>query len=297
MVNEILKHAALKRFVKEVFQKNNTEVLERPHSFIIRSINEGADTVTRIIVLPPYGYTGNTLDELNSHDEVRKAKITVRGILREEKENFSLVKNCLSFSYLTKREARTENGVPYALASDNENIHQQKPLSSKETLYVVKENGEGFYHNLINTTDEPLVLLLKKELRSGKQMNILKKTVELKLSISPKRLIFKLFKKIKEHGDDLFNIEADMVEKVLDMEVDDLLPILIEGLNIYETGKHEPCTVYALLLKKAKLNKASALKYLKSAIKNNSAPHYYLNELIRKLDPDPSALNKAPKSH
>lgn len=283
-MKNILTHEALKKSVQKTFVGKPTEILERPHSLIIRLKKESNNLVKRIIILPPFGYTANDLNELSSHDEVRKAKIDIKGILRDGKKNFSLLKKCLEFSYLTKRDATIEKGVPYGLISDNKNIHKTKVLSSKEKFYVVKENGEGFYHNLINRTNEPLVLILSKELKSGKKMNLLKKIKELDFNLKEKSIINELFKNIYLYGDELFKKDIKLVEKSLNIDTSKLVPALIEGLNIFETGRHEACTVYALILKKAKIDGISTILFLEDAIKQNKAPNYYLSELIKKIN-------------
>jgi len=285
MLQNFFNHEAVKKLVKKTFPKNDVETIERPHSYVIWSRQENGNSTARIIVLPPHGCTANNFKELSSHEEARKAKVVVVGTLRDGKKNPSLIKNCLLFSYLTSRGAITEAGVPYALISDNKNIHKEKILSSKQTLYVVKENGEGFYHNLINTTDEPLLLLLTKELKSGKQMDIAKRVDEFSLSVSDKKLILELITAIQQHGDELFALDGDLINKALNIEADILVPILIEALNIHETGKHEPCTVYALILKMAKTNKEIVVEYLNRAIGDHIAPQYYLTELAKKLTP------------
>lgn len=278
----ILHYQALKNLSKKIFSDEIIEILERPHSLIIKKKDEGTDTVMRIILLKPSGFSSNHLTELSSHNEVLKAKIVVKGVLREEKKNFSTVKNCLKFSYLTKREAVTESSVPYAQVSDNTKIYKEKIFSAKDELYVVKENGEGFYHNLINLSDDWLVLVLKKELRSGKEMNIASQLTN--LSASEKKLILELMKEVHIQGDDLFHSKSKIIEKILKIDAKKLLPVLIEALNIYETGRHEPCTVFALLLNKGKTDKEIILKYLRQALESNKAPTYYLNELIEKIE-------------
>ena len=71
------------------------------------------------------------------------------------------------------------------------------------------------------------------------------------------------------------------LSKIYNFDVKTITPPLIEMLNVLETGKHEPCTVYALLLKVGRKN--NILEYLKEAEKNKTAPKYYLEELIVKL--------------
>ncbi|MEK6868529.1 MAG: hypothetical protein AABX98_06925, partial [Nanoarchaeota archaeon] len=87
---------------------------------------------------------------------------------------------------------------------------------------------------------------------------------------------------IQEQGDLLFEQEADLVTNSCGISIDKILPALIDMLNILETGKHEACTVYAIILKIGRKNK-NTIHYLKDALKDNSAPKYYLEELIKKL--------------
>ncbi len=287
---------ALKNLIQTIFSESAVEILERPHSFIIKSQKESGYVITRIIVLPPHGYTANTRDELNSHYEVRRAKILIKGTLRLGKKGFSSLKNCLKFSYLENRNAFTKVDAPYALISENKRAYKSKILSSKETAYVVKENSKGFYHNLINLTNEPLVLVLNKELRSGKPMDIDKEIRDSELLKNEVEKLKELFKQIQTMGDELFDKKAELIKEVLKLETHKLLPVLIEGLNIYETGRHEPCTVYALILKKAKLDMKETLHLLIAALKDSAAPKYYLDELIKKIDPDPSASTSPAKT-
>lgn len=268
--------------IQKVFPKGNTEIIERPHSFIIKDKNENSNKVKRVIILPPKGYTANSIDELNSHDEVRKAKITVKGSFRSGKENFSIIKKCLKFAFLSTRKAIIEKNVPYALIYENQKTYREKILSSKDSIYVVKENGEGFYHNLINLSDEWLVIFLEKELRTGKKMNI-------QLLLNPltqveKKLVIKLIQKIEKYGDELFEKDKKLISSVLKIKTGKILPVLVEALNILETGRHEPCTVYALILNKSKSDKENVIDYLKNALKNKDAPDYYLAELLFKLE-------------
>lgn len=281
-MNQILNHEALKKLSMETFSTAEVEILCRQKSIIIKKVKEDSDIVTRIILLSPYGYSSNNLNELSSHNEVRRAKITVKGTMKEGKNNFSKIKNCLKMMYLESRDAITEGHVPYALVSDNEDIYREKVLSAKDSLYVVKENGEGFYHNLLNLSDSWLVLVLVKELRTGKAMDIESKTG--KFTPSEKMLISKLIQNIEEYGDELFEKDPILITNILDFRTEKLIPVLIEALDIRETGRHEPCTVYALILKKAKRDTDGTLTLLKNSLYKDEAPIYYLRELIQKIN-------------
>jgi hypothetical protein len=281
MSRNLIQNKIISNLTQKIFPEGNIEILERPHSFIIKDKSEHSNKIKRIIILPPKGYTANSIDELNSHDEVRKAKITVKGSFRDGKENFSLIKKCLKFAFLPTRNAVTQSDVPYALISQNQKIYKEKILSSKESVYVVKENGEGFYHNLISLSDEWLVIVLDKELRSGKKMNIESKLGS--LTLVEKRLVQKLMEKVHKYGDELFEKDKNLIGSALKIKTEKILPVLIESLNILETGRHEPCTVYALILNKSKSDKEKVIEYLKNASKNKDAPDYYLSELLSKI--------------
>ena len=69
----------------------------------------------------------------------------------------------------------------------------------------------------------------------------------------------------------------------LAMPVRKRIPALIELLNKPEGGKHEQCTVYAVILKAAKQDPKTALALIQKAITQHAAQPYYLNELANKI--------------
>jgi hypothetical protein len=54
-------------------------------------------------------------------------------------------------------------------------------------------------------------------------------------------------------------------------------------LNLPEGANHEPCTAVALLLKLSQNNKQVVLQECQRALRNNSAPSFYLANIINKL--------------
>lgn len=105
----------------------------------------------------------------------------------------------------------------------------------------------------------------------------------LNLDKSSKLLIKNIFGKIKIYGDNIFEKEPKLINCLISVKPKSVLPALIEMLNLPETGKHEPCTVFAIILKLAKKDK-EAINILKSAFRNKEAPDYYLKELILKVN-------------
>ena len=145
---------------------------------------------------------------------------------------------------------------------------------------MVKENGIGFYHNIVNISSEWMLLLLEKELRN-QNIHDIKSIIE-RLETYYANLLTKLYDCISMYGDSLFENAKDIVKEIYNAEVEIVVPTLIEMLNILDTGKHEACTVFALILNKGKSNK-EVIRFLNEALKNNTAPKYYLENLIKKL--------------
>ena len=281
MIKEILESELMKNIIKSKFKGNELEIIERPASYIIKLKNEPINKIIRLILLIPKGFTSNKINELSSHSEIRKAKVKIIGGIKPFRKGFNIIKKIIKFIYYTKRDIKTIENYPYVLTDKNNPFYREEIKSSREKFFVVKEKGEGFYHNLINLSNEWVLLILEKELRLQKEMNISSKINS--LDLDSKELINNLIKKIKEDGDKIFDNNPEIINKLLKLETSDVLPILIEGLNIYETGKHEPCTIYALILKFAKKDKEKVIKYIKEALEKNDAPEYYLNELLGKV--------------
>ena len=103
-----------------------------------------------------------------------------------------------------------------------------------------------------------------------------------KLEKNKQEIILKLIEKIKQNGDKIFETDKSLIQDVLNLSTEEAIPALIEILNINETGKHEPCTAFAMILKFAKKEPQIALKLLNEALIKKQAPQYYLNELIEK---------------
>ena len=280
-LDEIIK-SPLFRNTRKSLLKGEIEVLNRPHSFIIRQKAESESKVKRLILLPPKGMTANSTKEMSSHTEVRRAKIIFKGGIRPDKKGFNLLKKSLLFSYYTKRDIQLKGDSPYAEPNKSSSFYLEEVKSAREKFWVVKEDGFGFYHNLINESNEWVLLILEKGLRLQKEMNVAKEMIGLKEE--EKTLLRKFFEKVKEHGDDLFEADKLIVEKIVKIAPEKSLPVLIEGLNILETGRHEPCTVFATILKIGKKNRTVTSRHLQSALNSQTAPEYYLSELIKKVE-------------
>lgn len=276
-IKEIIDSPIVKATLKSLFDGKETEIIIRPASFIIRLKHESEDKVFRIIFLPPNGFTANETDETSPHPEVRKAKIEIKGGVRPNKTGFNILKDVIKFQYYTKRNIKITEDDPYPKI--NEQDYKEEIKSSKDKFFVVQEDGIGFYHSLVNLTDEWVLLILDKELRLQKNPNL--QSLISNLDKNQQKIIILLYEKILLYGDEIFGKEDELIQKICNFDVEIITPSLIEMLNVLETGKHEPCTVYAILLKVGRKN--NIIEYLKEAVKNKTAPKYYLEELIQKL--------------
>lgn len=270
----------VKRTVISLFGKLNIEVLKRPSSYIIKLQYEPGDKIKRIILLPPHGFTANSLNVMNSHPEARKARVTVKGVIRSGKAGFSLVKDIVNFAYYVKRDIETIPEAPYTKVDHKSAFYKEKQLSSKDSIIVVRENGLGFYHNIINLSNEWVLLILEKELSGRKKFDLLRILQHLKPLELP---IFKPYlSKVIEVGDGIFKKTPKLVSKVVNAKSGRILESLILSLNIPDTGNHEACTIYATILKIGKKDN-TVIEHLRVSLANKIAPSYYLKELIKKL--------------
>ena len=155
---EISNSALVKQTCKSLFGSKPIEAVTRPASFVIRLCQEPEDKIFRIILLPPKGFTADRINETNPYPEARKARIKIKGGIRPGKKGFSLIKKAVKFVYFTKREIETMQNTTHAKINPKNPFYKEAIKNSNEKFFVVKENGEGFYHSLINMSEEWLLL-------------------------------------------------------------------------------------------------------------------------------------------
>lgn len=274
-------------FVRSVIQQvcgENTEVIKRPAAFFIRNKEENEALVKRVIVLPPNGYTANALNQTNSHDEALRATIEIKGGVREGKQGFSKLKNCLLVAAFNNKSGISGLNVPYLTFDLKSTPNLSKDFHSAGTppFMVVKENGYGFYHNLINVSEDWLVLLLHKTLRPQKRADI--SDVLQTLPVYPASTLDDLYQRIVEHGDELFSKAPALVNKVLALPPEHSLPALGEMLYTYDTGRHEACTAFAMLLKVGKTYPERFKEFIEGALEKKVIPSYYGEQLLGKIN-------------
>ncbi len=276
--DEILNSLLVKTITKNLFQDKETAILKRPASFVIHLKNEPEDRAFRIVILPPHGFTANQINETTPHPEVRTAKIEIKGGIKPKKSGFNLLKKVIKLQYYPTRNIFLPIDNLYPKINGPQ--YQEKIKSSKEKFFVVKENGLGFYHSLVNLSTEWLLLILEKELRVQKAPDLTSKIST--LDKNQQRAVTTLYKKVLSYGDNIFEKESRLIKEICSMDVDKIMPSLIEMLNVLESGNHESCTVYALILKIGRDNN-KVIRYLNDAAKDKAAPLYYLKELVGKL--------------
>jgi len=275
---EIEQSSLFQKTLKKILGSGNTEVITRPACFFIRLKSENTKLVKRIIVFPPHGFTGDEIALLSPHPEARSAKVKILGKINPTKKGFKPLIREIKFSFSLTRSVPTEKTSAYAKFSGKYSKSQLQ--SWKNWFYVVKENGWGNFHSLINLSNEWVVALLEKELVDQKTIDI--KSYLEKLPRPEVKKLKVAVQKIERIGDKIFD-DAKFVSELLKFPSKILVPILIQMLNVQETGKHENCTFFALLLKIARKNKGQVLEEVKRAIELKSAPYYYLEDLERKL--------------
>ena len=251
---EILSSTLLQKTIRSFLGQGAIEMIQRPECFFIRNVKEDKVLVKRIIILPPHGFTSDEIDLLNPHPEARTAKIKILGKLDPSKKGYKPVKAEIQFNFSVARDIPTENSSAYARISKKYIV--SKNISWKNWVYVVKESGWGNFHNLVNLSNEWVAISLEKQLADQKKIDI--RVYLSKLSQSKAKQLRLVLRQISENGDESFKDKA-LLKKLDHFESSILIPIFLRMLNIQETGKHQPCTYFALLLKMAKKDKALVL--------------------------------------
>lgn len=277
-LEQIIGSQLFKKTAQGTFGYQNLEIIRRPSCFFIRPKKEDSKLIRRMILFPPKGSTANKPNLLNPHPEARSAKVLILGKINPIKKGFKPLAKDIKFNFSLQRAIPTESNSPYAKFSIKYCGSQLK--SWKNWFYVVKENGWGNFHSLINLSEEWVLAILEKTLIDQKEINItpyLEKLIEeqskdLRAYLNQTVLL----------GDKIFD-DQTFVKNVLKFPPQILIPVLIRMLNTRETGRHEPCTFFALLLKIAITNKSLVMQELERAIKFDKAPYYYLDDLKRKL--------------
>ncbi len=291
-VNDILAH----QYVRDLIQKicgPKIELVTRAHCYVVRAKREGARDIHRIILLPPFGFTANAPDQMNSHDEAAFASIQVKGAVRPGKAGFSKLKACLRVA--AKSDVGTISLLdqpyltydPHVTAGDQDGLSLKTYDAGTPPFAVVKEDGYGFYHNLENRTGDWLVLKLHKILRPSRGLAL--GPFLAALPNHSAAILKTLHGAIVAQGDGVYHTAPDLVAAVTALPVSHALPPLIEMLHIHDSGMHEACTVFSIILKLGKRHPQIVASHLRQADAANAVPPYYADQLLKKLGQHPQS--------
>ena len=284
-----IKDALKSHFVKALLRDtvgDDYDVIKRPAACSFRSKDEAARDINRLILLPPHGYTADSISQMNSHDEVERATIEIKGGIRQGKNGFSKLKDCLLFAaHNDKRDVSTLNKpyVTYSIDSnDDSNLVTALHSAGQPPFSVVKSNGYGFYHNLVNTSNDWLMLKLHKRTRPMKEVDL---RPHLNRISKPNAEILKQFYQgIVLYGDAVFTKMPNVVNALIKMPTKQALPALGEMLYAYETGRHEACTAFAMILQLSKKDPEIVSNFLHNTLAAETIPSYYANQLVYKIE-------------
>lgn len=275
---EIFASQIVKKEIKDLFNGEAYRIIKRKSSYIIRLKNEPIDSVKRMIILPPNGstageYSGLLADheKFSPHPETLEASLIIKGGVAPGRLGYRKIDRAVKFSYFTKRDVDFKEDSAKA----------EFKSSHIPAFKVVKPNGYGFWHNIQDLSNEWVLLVLEKKLKASNPVNIDKLLQELQ----PKQRaeIQSLISKIADQGDHIFESKVNPLDDLSDIDVKYVARALISALNLPEHANHEPCTAVALLLKLAKDNKQVVLQECQKALAENSAPVFYLDDIINKL--------------
>lgn len=262
-----------------------TELVVRPTSYIIRNIVEEGNVVERLIILPPKGYTADQIDLMNSHDEAEHATIEIKGAVRPDKAGFSALKKCILIASIHQNGAVSDLNKPYLsfqLEGDkNPDLLINTHSAGDPPFAVVKVDGYGFYHNIINLSDDWIVMKLYKKLRPSRPVNL--EDFMSGLLKGEASTLQSLYDKITLDGDGIFKSQVALINNVVRIPPSKSLPALCEMLYTHDSGKHEACSVFAVILKIAKMYPEMVTSYLQDAIKKGTVPAYYAQQLLEKI--------------
>jgi hypothetical protein len=277
-IHDIVHSSLFEKTNKDFLRVDHSEMIPKRACYVFRREHEDFGLIRRVIVFPPHGFTSEETSLLDAHPEARKARVRILGAVDPAKKGFKPLSGPVEFDFSLARNIPTEGASTYARFS--ENCCGSLLKSWRNWFYVVRENGRGNFHNLTNLSDEWVLALLEKHLADNKTINI-KPYLE-KLPESQSKTLQGILQKIIELGGSILNSKTSLLP-ILKFPPGILIPILIQMLNVKEAGRHEPCTFFALLLKIAKERREMVLEEVARGMELELAPHFYLDDLHRKL--------------
>ena len=259
-------------------------LIVRPASFVLRRQEEDEREMRRLIMLPPRGYTADAPNKMNSHDEAERATIRVLGGVRPHKKGFSKLRDCLLFAGRKDDGTTSSLEKPYMtydLSAQDSGLATFLLSAGQPPVHVVRPDGFGFYHNLSNLTEDWQMLELHKTCRPMRKVDLLPHLDGLPGHHA--NALKRLYQGILLHGDGVFSQMPSAIRDVEAIPVAKALPAVGEMLYVRETGRHEACTAFALILKLAQKDPVTVSRYLHETREAKTIPPYYGQQLALKI--------------
>jgi hypothetical protein len=282
-IDDVLAQPYMQALIKRVCDDDYI-VISRPAMFAVKRPAEDERDINRLIVLPPRGYTANKINQTNCFHNVETATIEILGAAREEKRALSVIKNCLlnvSYDQMEKVSGLDRPYLEFDVEDKDSGFIYRRFSAGEPPFHVVKIDGTGFYHTLINLSDDWLVLKLHKVLREEKVADLTPHLMGVQDEYA--NALRQMMVEIIEVGDELFKTNPSLVTKVMRMQPSVSLPALGEMLYVRDTGRHETCTAFGMILKIGRREPEATLKFLKKGLEAKSIPTYFAEQLIQKV--------------
>jgi hypothetical protein len=280
-LQELLGSPFVERALRRFLGGDLWEIVTRPACHVVRSASEGSGLarVRRALFLPPGGFTADEIDLLSPHPEARSIRARIEGRVNAAKRGFLPLVGEVELAYSRHGSIPTEASSSSARFSEQHCGRVRR--SWRNWFYVVRKNGWGDSHNLINRCSDWVLILIEKELADHKPIAI-RPYLE-RLPGPHAAELAEALARIERRGDEIFR-DTSLVSRVIEFPPAVLAPILIRMLNTPERGRHEPCTFFALILKVAKRDRDLVVEEMERARRIECAPRYYLEDLARKLN-------------
>lgn len=269
----------LKQVRSHIFGNAEIEIVQRVSCVLIRKRLERGMKIRRLLLISPFGFSGTNASKLDPHPESRWTRAKILGGINAEKRGFSNPGRSVTYLYSTGRVLDEVDGS--GAASFTSARCSAKRVAWKQWFYSYRENGEGFFHSFRSESPLWIAIIIEKRLTENNHVDFEKLRQELVMSVDPRTV--ELLARVQLRGSAVFDLDPSAVTELLRLDPRTTIPCFLKMLNIQETGRHENCTFFALLLKAAKTDPSYALREVSAAKKMHRAPSFYLDQLIQKI--------------
>ena len=255
------------------------EIIRRVSCVVVRKKSEKGQLIRRMLLIPPFGFSGTNSSNLDPHPEARWAKAKLLGGMKLNRRGFSNPGRTLTIQYsLGRSSLNTDDngGISFTPSECSAKI-----VAWKQWFFAYHENGVGFFHAFQSQSATWIAIVIEKQLVEGAYTDWQTVTDELAKIVDPR--IVGLITRVQMQGSSVFESDPYTVAALLRIGTQIIIPCFLKMLNAPETGRHENCTFFALILKAAQADPNYALRAVLAARDMQQAPKYYLDELTVKL--------------